>query len=72
MITQQVIDKIEKLLYCYWSPEQIFGHLGKQSLFVSHDSIYQYILRNKKEGGDLYTFLRSQRKRKEAVWNKKI
>ena len=65
-ITQKVINKIEKLIHCRWSPEQISGSSYYRNIFViSHESIYQHILRDKKSGGDLYKFLRCQRKRKK-------
>lgn len=46
-----------------WSPDCISGRLkleGKDS--VSHETIYRYILADKKAGGDLYTYLRHQAK----------
>ncbi len=65
-ITQKVIRRIEKFLRCcYWSPEQICGYLRERGLFVSHESIYQHILKDKKVGGSLYKFLRCQKKRKK-------
>lgn len=55
----------DKLVKEQWSPEQISGRsklLGNE--IVSHETIYQFIYRNKKQGGDLYTHLRrSHRKR---------
>ena len=64
-ITQKIIRKIEKFIRCYWSPEQISGHLQKEGISISHESIYQHILKDKKNGGYLYKFLRCQRKRKK-------
>ena len=64
-ITQKVIRKVEKFLRCSWSPEQICGYLRERGLFISHESIYQHILKDKKVGGSLYKFLRCQRKRKK-------
>ena len=64
-ITQKVIRRIEKFLICDWSPEQICGYLRERGLFISHESIYQHILKDKKVGGSLYKFLRCQRKRKK-------
>ncbi len=47
-----------------WSPEQIAGVLRQQGqLCISHETIYRFIYRNKKQGGDLYRFLRCARKR---------
>ena len=64
-ITQKVIGKIERFLVRDWSPEQICGYLRERGLFVSHESIYHHILKDKKVGGYLYRFLRCQRKRKK-------
>lgn len=48
------------------SPEQIAGSLLKRGLpFVSHEWIYQYILKDKQQGGTLYKHLRCQKKRKK-------
>jgi transposase, IS30 family len=41
-----------------WSPEQVSGRLKLQETFVSHETIYQYIWKDKKNGGDLYKSLR--------------
>ena len=57
---------VKKLLREEWSPEQISGRLKReQGLEVSHETIYQYVYRDKREGGDLYRHLRCQRKRKK-------
>jgi IS30 family transposase len=48
-----------KLLKHKWSPEQISGILKKTgSLSISHQTIYTYIKRNHKLGGDWYKNLR--------------
>lgn len=47
-----------------WSPEQISGHAKRHQLFsISHERIYQYVLQDKKKGGDLYKHLRRGKKR---------
>lgn len=57
---------IEQLIHMDWSPEQISGWLKKETGYcVSHEWIYQYILRDKQAGGDLYLHLRCQKKRKK-------
>lgn len=59
-------EKVKILLNEKWSPEQISGWLESElSIYVSHEWIYQYILRDKKCGGELYKSLRCQRKRKK-------
>ena len=46
------------------SPEQISGYAKRENLFsISHECIYQYILRDKQKGGTLYKNLRHQSKR---------
>jgi len=57
---------VERLLRQDWSPEQISGRLKKeQRVCVSHEWIYQYILKDKQAGGDLYRHLRCQKKRRK-------
>lgn len=44
------------------SPEQISGRLKLSGqLNISHESIYQYVYRDKKEGGDLVQYLRGKK-----------
>ena len=51
----------------YWSPEQISGWLKKEGkASISHECIYQYLEREKTNGGKFYKFLRhSNRKRRK-------
>lgn len=57
---------IETLLRMEWSPEQISGWLKKEKMqSASPEWIYQHILNDKDQGGDLYRFLRCQKKRKK-------
>lgn len=58
---------IRKLLRKLWSPEQIVGHIRRENLFerrISHETIYQYIWRDKAEGGNLWTYLRQSPKQR--------
>jgi IS30 family transposase len=49
-----------------WSPEQIAGRLELEGMeTISHETIYQRILEDKKAGGTLYTHLRCKKKRKK-------
>jgi len=49
-----------------WSPEQIAGRLEFEGLeTISHETIYQRILEDKKAGGTLYSNLRCKKKRKK-------
>lgn len=53
----------EKLL-ADWSPEQISGYAKRHQLFsISHERIYQFILKDKQTGGELYKHLRHQHKK---------
>ena len=46
---------VEKLLRKDWSPEQISGWLAtEKALPISHEWIYQYVYKDKRQGGDLY------------------
>jgi len=58
---------IKKLLRQKLSPEQIVGHIRRFKLFdrrISHETIYQYIWRDKANGGDLWMHLRQSCKRR--------
>lgn len=57
---------IETLIRQDLSPEQVSERLKKkQGVHLSHERIYQYILADKRVGGDLYRHLRCQKKRKK-------
>jgi transposase, IS30 family len=65
-ITVETWALVEKLLQQDWSPEQISGRLKKeQRICISHEWIYQYVLEDKRAGGDLYRHLRCQKKRRK-------
>lgn len=52
---------VRKLLMKKWSPEQIAGHLRRHRLIsrlMSHETICQYIWRDKAESGSLQKYLR--------------
>jgi IS30 family transposase len=57
---------IEKMICEDWSPEQISGHLKENDeLGVSPEWIYHYIYADKRNGGDLHSHLRCQKKRRK-------
>lgn len=57
---------VEELIRRDWSPEQVSERLNRDhGLAVSHEWIYQYILEDKRRGGDLHRHLRCQRARKK-------
>lgn len=65
-ISDATWSHVDSLLMQEWSPEQITGWLrrvGRPS--VSHEWIYQHILKDKQSGGTLYRYLRCKKKRKK-------
>lgn len=66
-MTQEVEARVIEYLSLEWSPEQISGYLKNEgNNWVSHETIYQYILEDKENGGQLYKQLRhSGKKRKK-------
>lgn len=53
---------VERLLREDWSPEQISLWLAQEErLSISHEWIYQYVLEDKRRGGDLHRHLRGQK-----------
>lgn len=57
---------VERRLRDEWSPEQISDALRyRHGIRLSHEWIYQYVLHDKASGGDLYQYLRCQRRRKK-------
>jgi IS30 family transposase len=60
---EQWAEVIEFLKQEY-SPEQIAGTLKVNKIFsISHETIYQYIIKDKRRGGTLYEHLRNKLKR---------
>ena len=65
-IGKDIWDKVTTHLKEDWSPEQISGRLKEtDNILISHEWIYQFILKDKQTGGDLYTHLRCKLKRKK-------
>jgi len=57
--TEEVADFVKGKLLEDWSPEQISGYARRWQLFsISHERIYQFVLEDKKRGGELYKHLR--------------
>ncbi|MFC0179766.1 transposase [Thorsellia kenyensis] len=72
-LTAEITKKIDKYLRREWGTEQIVGRLASDGIIkLDHETVYQYILVDKKAGGDLYTHLRHQgktyRKHYGTVW----
>lgn len=69
-LTEEMKKDICQLLNRQFSPEQIAGIKklqGKQT--VSHESIYRYIWKDKKQGGKLYLNLRNSSKKYKKRYN---
>ena len=65
-IDKQVWDAAQLCLREKWSPEQIAGRFKLLGIgMISHESIYQRLLQDKKKGGTLYKELRCQKKRRK-------
>lgn len=62
-LTEEVKSTITDYLKINWSPEQIAGRLKHNGIVsLHHETIYQFILSDKKKGGSLYCHLRHQGK----------
>ncbi len=62
-LTEEITIIIERYVRENWSPEQIAGRLSSDDVIdLHHETICQYILTDKKAGGDLYQHLRRQNK----------
>jgi transposase, IS30 family len=62
--TNEVEDFVREKILQEWSPEQISGYAKRHNLFsISHEWIYQFILKDKQSGGELYKHLRHQHKK---------
>src|SRR4030042_3915344 len=64
-LTTDLVVRIVYLLRLDLSPEQISGYLKNEfNIHISHETIYQYVLADKANGGDLYEHLRHASKQK--------
>lgn len=62
--TNEVKGFVQGKIVEEWSPEQICGYAKRHALFsISHERIYQFILKDKESGGTLYLHLRHQHKK---------
>lgn len=66
-MTESIQARVTEYLHQEWSPEQISGYLKSEGEErVSYETIYQFVLEDKKRGGNLYKQLRhSGKKRKK-------
>lgn len=64
--THSVQATVDKYLNKHWSPEQIVGYCKKNNIsIVSVERIYQYIRKDKINGGDLYKLCRHRLKHRK-------
>ena len=64
-INKDVLEEAKRLLVTeQWSPEQISGVLAKDGKYISHETIYRMIRKDKAEGGTLYKHCRHKLKRR--------
>ena len=64
--TDKVRQIVDKKISEQYSPDQVSGKLKMSGIHISHEWIYQYLLDDKRNGGQLYRNLRhSHRKRKK-------
>lgn len=72
-IPQSAWELVEHLVKNDWSPEQIATWLKLiVDVSISHEWIYQYLLRDKKSGGKLFKHLRCQKKRKKRYGSAEV
>ena len=63
-LTSDITEQIDVYLKQDWSPEQIAGRLKHDGVVeLHHETIYQYVLADKKANGTLYKHLRHQNKK---------
>ena len=66
--TAEVQKYVEAKLSIQWSPEQISNTPNEEGLeLVSHETIYQHIIKDKKKGGELYKNLRRKKKYRNRI-----
>ena len=69
--TPEVTKHVFKYLDMDYSPEQIVGFSKRHDIpCVSHETIYQMVLNDTKNGGDIFTHLRRRRKKRQKRGNK--
>lgn len=62
--TTEVEEFVRSKLLEDWSPEQISGYAKRWELFsISHERIYQFVMEDKQNGGELYKHLRHKNKK---------
>jgi IS30 family transposase len=71
-MTAELIDLIEEKLCLDWSSEQVSCWLiTKKKVPISHERIYQHVLKDKRQGRALYKYLCRQAKKHDKRRNGK-
>jgi len=69
--TDEVKQRVLFYLKQDWSPEQISNYLSiHEEIYISHESIYQFIWADKKAGGNLFEHLRWKHKKRKKRYGK--
>jgi len=62
-LTAEIKAQLDEYIKEDWSPEQVAGRLKLEGeVSLHHETIYQYVLKDKQAGGQLYLHLRHQKK----------
>ena len=68
-LTEEMKELVAGYLKEGWSPEQIAGWLKREGIIsLHHETIYEYIRKDRKSGGILYTYLRHQGKKRRKSY----
>ena len=74
---RQLLDYVKRGLRNRWSPEQISGriqrdHPSDPALRVSHETIYQWLRQDKRNGGKWYLFLRQGKRARRKKYGSSL
>lgn len=62
---EEELAEVERWLRTDWSPEQVSGALARERrMWISHETIYRHVWRDKRSGGTLHTHLRCSPKKR--------
>ena len=71
-MTFAVVTLIETKIWLDWSPEQVSGWLEKEeTIYISHERIYQHVWTDKRQGGELFKHLRQSNKKRKKQYGSK-
>lgn len=70
VVSGEIKDQVEARLFLKHSPDQISRKLALEGVLVSHESIYQHVVVDRKNGGELWKHLRINGTRRYRRRNK--